>query len=70
VIELNQAEHRDTISTTRFFEILIGIVGEKPLKNIDGSMSILSGALGQLAFGTDSMPSINDANNSNTASTL
>lgn len=58
VIELNQAEHRDTISTTRFFEILIGIVGERPLKNQDlnVSMASVSDALGQMVFGSHPDP--------------
>jgi hypothetical protein len=69
VIELNQAEHRDTISTTRFFEILISIVGERPLKNLNVSMASVSDALGKLAFGSNPNPDAilmnNEPNNTN-----
>lgn len=56
IIELNQAQHRDIISTIKFFDIFIGIVAEKPgdvkdLKSSSANLSNLSGMFGQLAFG-------------------
>ncbi len=56
VIELNQAQHRDIVSTIKFFEIFVNIVAEKPVQDLKSSSTIslsnLSGMFGQLAFGT------------------
>jgi hypothetical protein len=71
IIELHQAQHRDIISTIKFFEIFIGIVAEKPgdVKDLKSSSANLSECSEKLGFGASGANISNILKNSATLST-